>query len=496
MRIPFQTSPSTPSRLTLFALLYAWANLLHQLSYPEWIKGLQLIGWLLFFASGFLALRPSSYPLLVATLILRIAYTASWMPMIRGHLFIEGLFSLGILLALILKSKELRQYSRYTHEQQETLFASFAPFLRVTGLIVYAAVTVSKLNSEFILAEKSAAVQLHLWTAAKHPWVPTGAWAQQISIWGTLLFEGGIPLLLLFRKTRWVGLILALFFHSLLGVLPLRVCSFTLMMCLLLYVWLPSENPRKIHASFLRFSETIKLQPFQVMVLFYAIAGLTGILYSGRNGFNLEMSTLDVGMGMWLWQTLVMLAALWVVRDLPREKSKSMLRIRSWPLVLYASFVFFNCLCPYIGLKTRSALSMHCNLRTEEGYWNHLFLPESMRVFNFQNELVTIMDSDLPDFAHLQKAGMPLPYFEFRRWCRLAAQDFRVTYRDPSGTIRHFSKTSGKPSDPTLVEASPMLEWFLCFNPVGAAHDYMPSLTKRVGPARNIVPHFDSKAAQ
>jgi hypothetical protein len=33
-----------------------------------------------------------------------------------------------------------------------------------------------------------------------------------------------------------------------------------------------------------------------------------------------------------------------------------------------------------------------------------------------------------------------------------------------------------------------LLEWFLCFNPVGAAHDYIPALAKRTGPARNVVP--------
>ena len=33
-----------------------------------------------------------------------------------------------------------------------------------------------------------------------------------------------------------------------------------------------------------------------------------------------------------------------------------------------------------------------------------------------------------------------------------------------------------------------MLEWLLCFNPVGASHDYMPGFVSRVGPARNVVP--------
>jgi hypothetical protein len=38
------------------------------------------------------------------------------------------------------------------------------------------------------------------------------------------------------------------------------------------------------------------------------------------------------------------------------------------------------------------------------------------------------------------------------------------------------------------MERSRVLEWFLCFNPVGASHDYLPGFLMRVGPARNVVP--------
>ena len=131
---PSRTSVlSGPSRLTIFALLYAWANILHQLSFPEWVKAPHLIGWLLFISSGALALKPDSVRLLLSTLVLRLAFTLDWMPMIREHLFLEGLFTAGILIALILKAREIRQYHHFAVEQQDALFESFAPFLRVTS---------------------------------------------------------------------------------------------------------------------------------------------------------------------------------------------------------------------------------------------------------------------------------------------------------------------------------------------------------------------------
>ena len=155
---------------------------------------------------------------------------------------------------------------------------------------------------------------------------------------------------------------------------------------------------------------------------------------------------------------------------------------------MFVGILVFNCVCPYIGLKTRTTLTMHCNLRTEKGYWNHLVLPEQMRLFGFQDDLVTILESDLPDFDHLQKKGMQLPYFEFRRWCRLAPGNFFVRYQRGANPPQQFEKLNPQGNDSDLTRGSRFLEWFLCFNPVGASHDYLPGFLMRVGPARNIVP--------
>jgi hypothetical protein len=487
---PNHDCPKPLSRLTLFALLFAWANILHQLSYPEWIKGLHPVGWLVFFGSIALALKPSSLRIFVAVLVLRVIYTGYWMPMIRGHLFLEGLFSLGILVGLAIEWRKLRKWGPLDLVDQERLFESFAPFLRLTCLVVYAAVTLSKLNTDFIDPEKSAAVQLLFWTADAYSFVPTAPWFQQFSIWATLAFECGIPILLCFKRTRWLGVVIGLIFHSLLGWLPLRIASFSLTMCLLLFVWLPPQSARLIQNGFLNLVRASRLTPRTFVFVVSFLAGMTGMLFAGRHGFNLDMHTLDLGMGIWWWQTAFMLAALWAVRGIAQDRLVDILRIRSWVLRFFVVFVVFNCLCPYLGLKTRSALSMHCNLRTEKGYWNHLFVPEAVRVFPYQDNLVTVVDSNLPDLDHLRGKGMPLPYFEFRRWCRLATDDFYVDYLDASGFRQRFEKRDGEGLPPALMQRSWLLEWFLCFNPAGASHDYIPGLVKRIGPPRNVVPTY------
>ena len=210
--------------------------------------------------------------------------------------------------------------------------------------------------------------------------------------------------------------------------------------------------------------------------------------YAARYGFGMHMNAVDLGLGMWWWQTAAMFAALLAIRGVEGRPAGQLMVLRPKLLWLYVAFLVLSPLSPYIGLKTRSALSMHCNLRTETGHWNHLFLPEGMRVFNYQDDLVEVIDSDLSDFAHLRDEGMALPYFEFRRWCRLSEADFFVEFRRGGGAVQRFVKVGGEGSHPELMQGAPLLEWFLCFNPVGASHDYIPGLVGRVGPARNIVP--------
>lgn len=484
-----------PSRLTVFALLFAWANLLHQLSFKDWIRDLQPLGWIVFLASAALCVTPSSLPLFVALLGARIAYTAAWSPMIRGHLFFEGLLALGVALAMAIHCARRGGCRGLDRAAREELFESFAPFLRWSCLVIYGAVTLSKLNHQFIDPQTSAAVQFVYWTAEMHPWIPTGPWVRDVAIWGTLAVEGGVPVLLCVRRTRWIALVVALAFHTILGLTPLRIASFTLTMFLVLFPWTPKEAPRVWFERFHAMVRASRVRPRAFVACLGAAMVATGCAYALVSaGRNVGRYPLFFGLGLWWWQTLIVAAALWSIRSLRGEATSALLRLRSFTLWAYLAFLAFNCLCPYLGLKTRSALAMHCNLRTEKGHWNHLFLPERMRVFGYQDELVTVLESNLADLDYLARKRMPLPDFEFRRWCRLATADFYVVYQDPRGVTRRFEKSGGRGSDPEVMGSSPLLERFLCFNPVGATHDYIPELVPRVGPPRNVVPHYDVPA--
>lgn len=92
-----------------------------------------------------------------------------------------------------------------------------------------------------------------------------------------------------------------------------------------------------------------------------------------------------------------------------------------------------NGLSPYLGLKTESTFTMFSNLRTEGGNWNHLFIPASVGVFGYQDQLVRITGSNDPALQDRTRDGTRLVRFELDRYLSVASRHQRHLRR---GDIR------------------------------------------------------------
>lgn len=77
-----------------------------------------------------------------------------------------------------------------------------------------------------------------------------------------------------------------------------------------------------------------------------------------------------------------------------------------------------NGLSPYLGLKTDSSFEMFSNLRTEPGAWNHLLVPETARLFGYQDQLVRVVASNDPALLARGAGGTQLVRFELDRYLR------------------------------------------------------------------------------
>ncbi len=58
---------------------------------------------------------------------------------------------------------------------------------------------------------------------------------------------------------------------------------------------------------------------------------------------------------------------------------------------------------------------MFSNLRTEQGFENHLFIPSALRVFSFQDAPVRILESTAPALQRISDRHEALTFFDFRQ---------------------------------------------------------------------------------
>jgi hypothetical protein len=114
--------------------------------------------------------------------------------------------------------------------------------------------------------------------------------------------------------------------------------------------------------------------------------------------------------------------------------------------------VVLNAATPYLGLKTQSAFTMYSNLQTEEGRWNHVLVPESVRVFDLQDDPVEVVSSTDERLAQAAANDTKLIEHDFRTYLSKHPQ-LSVTYRHEGQlvTVPRPGEGPGAPDGPGLV---------------------------------------------
>jgi len=130
--------------------------------------------------------------------------------------------------------------------------------------------------------------------------------------------------------------------------------------------------------------------------------------------------------------------ALALARGRPWVHPPRSLRLGHAVFVVGMGLVVANGLSPYLGLKTESSFTMFSNLHTEAGLWNHAFIPEAVRVFDFQDRLVRVTDSNDRALERRSRDGARMVRFELGRYLRQhpGARATYVMAGDPGGPIR------------------------------------------------------------
>jgi hypothetical protein len=275
--------------------------------------------------------------------------------------------------------------------------ARVGPVVRVAVLMTWGLAFFAKLNHGFLDTVASCAI----WIVDQVPLVTVPGWAATGVVIGTLAVEALVPLLLLVRRTRLLGVALALVFHV--------VAAFgghTAFSAIALSLYLFFLHPEHVRASAEWALERIPRRatlaawwrhPVTAVVLLGILVGGMGVIHQAPAPWNARGRRF-VPLVAYLPLAAVYAAAL--LAGLRRQGGRLVdaggagsLRLGGVVPALIVLVLAMNAANPYLGLKTGWSMTMYSNLRTEPGEWNHLLVPERVRVFGWQDDLIRIHDA-------------------------------------------------------------------------------------------------------
>ncbi|MFN3148512.1 HTTM domain-containing protein [Bremerella sp.] len=424
------------SQFSIFAFLMACGVLFHQSILSDWNPFSHHI--LPSLAAIVVLSRPKSLGAFLVMIVAHLASVFIDLPYVVNHWIFVGVIDFAVLLtALILWIQ--RRFSRLTGGE---LLQVLAPVIRWSVLVMYTFAALAKLNSDFFKPELSAAVSLYGGLSEKLGGIlPQEIWAFHLVIWGTAALECSLPFLLSIRKTRWIGIALAFSFHFAMGVSGF--IPFSGFAVAFLFLFLPEDVPARFMQLRSDMAWLDKLcsavarvfgnpvTPVTLCLIWFLIACTRS--YAWLPPAQVRMAVIRVGQLLFAMYYGGVAFLVWKMyghtlfdtSDQPRPAS---LKLASVGLAVVPLVVILNALCPYIGLKTESSFTMYSNLQTEGNQWNHLLMPKSMKVFHWQDDLVSIIDSTYPPFQHAAKEDIRLTWFEFQRQAS-EADSIAVTYR-------------------------------------------------------------------
>jgi hypothetical protein len=445
-------------RLTVFSHLWAIAGLTES---ARWLWDGTAWSWLLLAAALALLARPRSLTCLVVWAVVQACFHGLAPHTPWNH----GAFIALANVAILASVARVYVRSRRGGDQvsREAIVEHFAPALRVSLILLYAFAFLHKLNWDYLDPRFSCADQVLTWLNTKYRILPTGPTLTTFGIWSSLFVEGFVPLLLCSRYTARFGLIIGFTFHLALSQFG-GLYGFAAAMYAVYYLFLPAGFTDDVGARLASLWQRLRLDPVRAWI---GPVLATAILTSGLLLHVLRGSS-ALSAGLWWWN-------LWILGVVAcfgpqllgalRRTEAATLSPRWLPLAGVPLLVVYNGVCPYLGLKTESSWAMYSNLRTEIRP-NHVFIPAWLQVAGYQQDLVEIVETSLPQLQRYQREGLLLPFVEFRRISSAATADFTVTY-ERQGSVRHLHAAGGASNDPSVTTSAGWLtDMLLIFRPI------------------------------
>lgn len=362
----------------------------HQPDLPTLIGFLELLVGVLGIV---LVLRPAVLVLQIAAGA-TIASVIAEIPRTGNHWFLAGLASLIILF---------------------TRGEITAAGLRWLLLVFYSFAAFAKLNAGFFDPETSCAVfyanqSLNSWgllTISSQSLAALGA------IWVTAAVELSMVPLLVWRRTRWLAVVLGTLFHGLISLdLDQHFYDFTAVLIFLFAAFIPDAGWENYRPSwrFLAIKWVAASVAFALVVLSVLPPTERSVQILSAVPFLLWVPFL------FLWSRVVFKG--WPISPL------------AWRLTPAAATIvalaFLNGLTPYTELKTAYSFNMYSNLLTAQGTTNHFIVPQTVPLRDGYESPVEILETSDPGLDLYRERGYLIAFPQFLRY--LVDRSVSVTY--------------------------------------------------------------------
>ncbi|MGD9531496.1 hypothetical protein [Pseudonocardia sp.] len=274
------------------------------------------------------------------------------------------------------------------------VFERIAPFLRWGFLLAWFSDAISKLNTGFLATIGSCAPDVLDDIPIVH--TPQSLYGAVAIV--TLVLEFAIPTLLLIRATRAIGVVLAIGWYLIIAAGGNPAHSAIMLSFVLLFV--PPAVLVAAGARMRLMGRRLGRGPLRALADSpWAPAILAAVWLAGLTVAALLPFELSVRLSR--WSAILMTAAwlgLWIYLLLAQHRQwltggdrSTSLRVRDGVLIAALGVILLNIASPYLGYKTDGSFSQYGNLRTEAGHWNHLVIPEAVRIVDAQDHLVRLV---------------------------------------------------------------------------------------------------------
>lgn len=451
---------TTRSQFTVFAFLLAAATVFHEVALGE----LRVTHVVVTLAAVWVLLRPSSLTRFLILVAAQLVVFADDLPEVVNHWLVLSVTNLVVVAYIAWAVIGRREWPI----RKGALYRSLAPILRLELILVYLFAALAKMNSGFFDEVNSCALVLSRDVFAG-AFTPPGLDAVgPVLMVATIAIELGLAVALIIPSTRVPAIFLGLGFHAMLAISG--HAAFSGFAVAFYWLFLPDDMPQRLirvreryrpmYAPLIDRAWRWARSPLGAATVLgvCAVAALAALALwrdDPRQGLDLLIILV------FLAYTLALASLLAVaLRDgAPLRWRPGMFRVAHPLLVVAPLIVIVNGFSPYLGLKTENSFTMYSNLRTEEAYWNHWFMPQSMQVFAMQDRPVRVIASSEEGLQQTAADGRLMTRFAFESHAS-RHPDHSVTY-EADGQMHEVARIA---SDPTLAggpnAVAEQLLWF------------------------------------